>query len=945
MKNAITIIRAMLCLCLLASGTIFAQNPARISVKGLVIDSSSTTLPSATIMLLTPKDSALVSYGRTENDGQFEIKGVKRGTYLLKISYMGYLPYQQEFTPAEGAVTDLGKIQLKPIMKELYEVVVRTAKAPLSIKGDTVEYNAASFKVPPGSTVEDLLRKLPGMSVDQDGNIKAQGQDVKRVTVDGKQFFGGDTKMATKNLSAEAIKKVQVFNDKTEQAKATGIDDGKKEKTMNLELKDEFKKGGFGKVTAGIGDKERMEIKGNYNKFDQKNQFSLIGLGNNTNQVGMGFDDFQDFRGSQSFNWNDNADFGFGGGGRYYYFGGDESDEDLSIPVGGGRGQGLTDSYAAGLNYNYDTKKNKLSSSYYFNGKNQILDALSSRQNFLNNNASFGTTNNDNTRNQNYNHRVSFRLEKTLDTLNTLTIVGNGKLSKGDTRYNGFQQFFTGNSELTNQTTINNQTGFNSSAAAITGIFRHKFKKKGRTFAMSGGYNFTNSDGDATQVSLNEFFKITSTNDLLRNINQFNSTLSDRNQWKASLLYVEPFGKKFSSETFYNFSIRNSIVDRNVRNNESNLQIDSLTRYFENTISYNRIGTSLRYNYKGINISAGVAGQQFQLRGNFTQPKRTETIVNQTYFAWLGNVQGNLDLKNNRYMWFSYEPNVSEPSIKDLQPVVDNSNPLFIREGNPDLLPQIDHNFNLGGNYYNPGSFMNIYFGVNYNYHVNQIIYNQNIDSKTFKTTTKPMNITGGDNVGTYFGLGFPLKKTKATMNLNGNINASKNLTYINDILNNTNNLSYYAGVRLDLTPSDKFTFYGNANFGITNTKYSINTAQNQTIYNHRFGGEMNVKFPKDFFLNTRINYNVFINERFGFNQRQPIWNAAIYKQLGKSKKAEIRLTAYDILNRNLNISQFANQNSYSESRTETLARYFMLSFTYNMRGVKSQMRRSGGGW
>jgi Outer membrane protein beta-barrel family/Carboxypeptidase regulatory-like domain len=942
MKKAITIIRAM-CLCLLTSGSIFAQSPARISVKGLVIDSSSTTLPSATIMLLTPKDSALVSYGRTENDGQFEIKGVKRGTYLLKISYMGYLPYQQEFTPAEGAVTDLGKIQLKPIMKELYEVVIRTAKAPLSIKGDTVEYNAASFKVPPGSTVEDLLRKLPGMSVDQDGNIKAQGQDVKRVTVDGKQFFGGDTKMATKNLSAEAIKKVQVFNDKTEQAKATGIDDGKKEKTMNLELKDEFKKGGFGKVTAGIGDKERMEVKGNYNKFDQKNQFSLIGLGNNTNQVGMGFDDFQDFRGSQSFNWNDNADFGFGGGGRYYYFGGDEGDEDLTIPVGGGRGQGLTDSYAAGLNYNYDTKKNKLSSSYYFNGKNQILDALSSRQNFLENNTSFSTFNRDYTRNQNYNHRVSFRLEKTLDSLNTLTIVGNGKLSKGNTQYDGFQQFFRNNNELWNETKINNTPGFNSDAAALTAIFRHKFKKKGRIFALSGGYNYTNSDGDATQISLN--YPAINNTGRYDNIDQSNVTLGQKNQWKASVLYVEPLGKKFSSETFYNFSTSNSIVDRDVTNNESKKQNDTLTRYFENTISYNRIGTSLRYNYKGINISAGIAGQQFSLRGNFTQPKKPETIVDQTYFAWLGNVQGSLDLKNNRYMWFGYEPNVSEPSIKDLQPVVDNSNSLFIREGNPDLLPQIDHNFNVGGNYYNPGSFMNVYFGFNYNYHVNQIIYNQNIDSKTFKTTTKPSNITGGNNVGTYFGLGFPLKKTKATMNINGNINASKNLTYINDILNNTNNMNYSAGVRLDLTPSDKFTFYGNANFGITNTKYSINTAQNQTIYNHRFGGEMNVKFPKDFFLNTRFNYNVFLNERFGFNQRQPIWNAAIYKQLGKSKKAEIRLTANDILNRNLNISQFANQNSYSESRTETLARYFMLSFTYNMRGVKSQMRRSGGGW
>ena len=944
MKKAITI-WAMLGLCLFMYGGVFAQSTARISVKGIVMDSAKATLPSATIMLLTPKDSTLMSYGRTEVDGQFEIKGVKRASYLLKITYMGYLPYQQEFTPADGGVTDLGTIQLKPIMKELYEVVIRTAKAPLSIKGDTVEYNASSFKVPPGSTVEDLLRKLPGMSIDQDGNIKAQGQDVKRVTVDGKQFFGGDTKMATKNLAAEAIKKVQVFNDKTEQAKATGIDDGKKEKTMNLELKDEFKKGGFGKVTAGIGSQERAEIKGNYNKFDQKNQFSLIGLGNNTNQAGMGYDDFQDFRGSQSFNWNDNADFGFGGGGRYFYFSGDDGDEDLTIPVGGGRGQGFTDSYAAGLNYNYDTKKNKLSSSYYFNGKNQILDALSSRQNFLQNNTSFRTINDDATRNENYNHRVSFRLEKTIDSLNTITLVGNGKMSRGNTRFGGFQQFFVGDNEKTNQTTIDNATGFGSTAAALTGIYRHKFKKKGRIFAMSAGYNFTNSDGDATQISVNEFFRINSANDLLRNINQFNATTSDKNQYKSSLLFVEPIGKKFSTETFYNFSTRSSVVDRDVENRETNKQIDSLTRFFKNTISFNRVGTSLRYNYKGINISAGVAGQQFLLKGNFTQPNRPESIINQKYFTWLGNVQGNFDLENNKYMWMSYESNVSEPSIQDLQPVVDNSNPFFIREGNPDLLPQIDHTANLGGNYYNPGSFMNLYFGSNYTYHVNQIVYNQNIDQKTFKTKTKPTNITGGTSVGGYFGFGFPLVKTKATMNFNGSLNGGKGLTYINDVLNRTNSLSFYGGLRLDLTPSDKFTFFGNANFGITNTKYSINPEQNQTIFNNRFGGEMNVKFPKDFYFNTRFNYNVFLNERFGFNQKQPIWNASIYKQFGKSKKTEVRLTANDIFNRNLGISQYASQNFVSEQRTETLARYFMLSFTYNMRGVKSQMRKNNNGW
>jgi hypothetical protein len=938
MKKAITLL-----LGLFIAQMSFAQSPARISIKAVVQDTSAGPLGFATVMLLQPKDSALVSFGRSDENGLFELKGLKRQNYLLKITYVGMLPYQQDIIPADGALTDLGIIKIKPIQKELFEVVVKTAKAPLSIRGDTIEYNASSFKVPPGSTVEDLLRKLPGMSVDAEGNIKAQGQDVKRVTVDGKQFFGGDTKMATKNIAAEAIQKVQVFNDKTEQAKLTGIDDGKKEKTVNLELKEEFKKGGFGKVTAGIGDQERMEIKGNYNKFDKKNQFSLVGMGNNTNQTGMGFDDFQDFRGSQSFNWNDNADFGFGGQGRYISWGGDENDEDLSIPIGGGRGQGFTDSYASGLNYNYDTKKVKISSSYYYNGRFQTMEALASRENFLTNGSSFRTTNDDLTKNNAHNHRLSFRLENEIDSLNTFTFIGNGKYSKGNSNFNSVQQFFIGKTDRTSQTTIDNTNLFNSSAAALTGIYRHKFKKKGRSFALSSSYNFNNSDGEAVQTSINEFFRVTSTNDLLRNINQINETISDKNQFKASALYVEPLGKKWLLETFYNFSTRSNIVDRDVDNRETKLQIDSLTRFFDNAITFNRLGSSLRYNYKGINISGGLAGQQFLLKGLFQQPKQTDTNINQDYFAWVGNVSVNLDLKNNRYVWGSYTTNMSEPNIRDLQPVVDNSNPLFIREGNPNLLPSTEHSFYLGGNSYNPGSFVNLGLGVGYNYYENQIVYSQIIDNKTFKTTTKPENISGGTNFNVWSNFGFPLKKTKATMNLNANFNGGQNLTRINGVMNETDNKSYYINTRLDLTPNEKFTLYLNTNWGITNTKYSINTSQNQTIYNHRYNAEMNVKFPKDFYLNTRFNYNIFLNERFGFDQRQPIWNAAIYKQIGKSKKAEVRLTAYDIFNRNLGISQFASQNFVSERRTETLARYFMLSLTYNMRGVKNQMKR--GGW
>ena len=230
-----------------------AQTPARVSVRGQVTDTTGTALPEATVMLLVPRDSSLVQYGRSDEKGNFELRNVRRGSYLLKTSYSGFLPAQKTFTTADAAATELGTVRMKPIAKELMEVVVKTARAPLNIRGDTIEYNASQFKVPVGSTVEDLLRRLPGMEVDADGNIRSQGREVKRVLVDGKRFFGDDPKAATKNLDAAAIDKVQVFDSKSEQAQLTGVDDGKKEKTVNLALKEEFKKGGFGKATAGVG--------------------------------------------------------------------------------------------------------------------------------------------------------------------------------------------------------------------------------------------------------------------------------------------------------------------------------------------------------------------------------------------------------------------------------------------------------------------------------------------------------------------------------------------------------------------------------------------------------------------------------------------------------------------------------------------------------------------
>lgn len=934
-------------LCLLATG-LFAQNPAstgRFSIQGRAVDTSAVGLPGSSVLLLEPADSSLVNFTRTGENGAFQFKNLKRKAYLLKITYVGYIPFGREIMPPENALLDLGAIPLKPITKELFEVVIRTAKAPLSIRGDTIEYNATTFKVPPGSTVEDLLRKLPGVQVDANGNIKAQGQDVKRLTVDGKTFFGADPKMATKNLQAEAISKVQVFNDQSEKAKLTGVDDGSKQKTMNLELKDEYKKGGFGKVTAsggsavpapGAGKGSRGEVKANYNKFDTKRQFSLIGLVNNTNQQGMSWDDYQDFRGSNAFTGGADADFGFSGG--YSYWSGEDEDN-LGVPVDGSRGRGFSNNAALGANYNYDTKKNKFSSSYYYSQTRLQLDATRTQQNFFEGGS---LVNNEQSNQVTFNgaHRVTLRYERQIDSLQTLVMVSNSRMGVGNNTLNSLTNVLQNGQTPTSRTAINNTGRIDNFGTVNTLIYRLKFKKKGRLFAASATYQLNTSDGTADLNSDNEFFQSTTVNAFLRAIRQRQFSETQRSQYKASLQYIEPLSKRFFWESFYNFSLRNDELDRDSYNRQETAQTrnDTLSRYYRNNYLYNRLGTSVRYSYKGLNMSVGGAYQQFVLDGRYASDETVVPLnrIQRTFATFVPNFALNYDLKNNRYLSGNYSMGVQVPSSRDLQPVIDISNPLFISEGNPDLLPSLSHNLYVSYYMFNPASFVNLYGNINYSYNVNQIVYGRTIDPSTGITRTRPENITGGQNTGAYVSGGFPLKKTKATLNMDISGNLSRSLTPINGVLYHTRSNNVGINPRLELTPSDKFTFYANAGWNVGYTRYDLMASQNQRITNTNYGATATGKLPGDLYVTTNLNYAIYRNPTFGFDQEIPIWNASMFKILGKAKKAEIRLSAYDLLNRNLGISQSASLNFVSREQVQTLARYFLLSFTYNMRGVSS---------
>jgi len=930
---------------LLAAITFASHAQSKLTIRGVVKDTTNIPLDYTSVLLLSPKDSALVAYTLTNKDGEYQFKNVEKQPLLIKATYMGYLPIQKELVLPETGDLEVDEIQLMPILQELYEVVVKAAKAPLMMRGDTLEYDASKFKVPPGATLEELLRKLPGIEIDKDGNIVAQGQQVQKVTVDGRRFFGGNTKMATQNLNAESISKLQLYDDKSEQSKLTGVEDGVKEKTLNVELKEEAKKGGFGKLSAAGGTDGRWSSNASFNKFDKVNQFSIIGYGNNINQSGLSWDDLQEFKGSSAFQFGDTGDFGFNGSGgmNYISFSGGSNDESFEIPFNN-LNSGYSNNQAIGINYNYLKDKKDFSSNYFYSRSDQTIESFNSRTNFLQDNTSFTSTDQSLQNNMAGHHRVNLRFQNELDSANTITINAKGRLSSLTTALASHQELIRSSTEQS-QMDRNNQSDKWSGAFQGTAIYRHKFKKNGRNFAASISDTYSKADQNGIQKSVVDLMNSTDPNTYFRNLDQLNQALNGSNQIKSSLLFVEPIKKIFFWETFYNFSQSKSETNRKVFDVEASdtqeLNPD-LSRFFDNTITYNRFGSSIRYANKGSNLSVGLAASNYRLNGQFSVVEASEILgrVDKNYLNFTPNVSYYKTMKGNKRINASYAMGVTPPNIADLQPFKDISNPLYIREGNPDLQPEVSHSFNTGYDMYDPATFINLRFSFNSTFYQNQVVQNQTIDPETFVTTYKAGNVSGGQRYYPYLGFGFPIVKTKATAYLSANPSYSKSLSLINSIETETQTYSNNFGVNLNLTPLEWLSLYTGSSFRLSKTKYEQNPSQNQDIINWSAYSNVNIKFPKDFYLDVKFNYSRYENESFGFDQKVPILNAFVYKLLGEAKKWEVRLSAYDIFKQNQTISQFAGQNYVSTGRIETLSRYFLLGVTYNMRGVEVKKYR-----
>ena len=916
-------------------------------ITGIVQDTTGETLLGSTILLLD-QDSVFVDFSRSELDGSFEFKKVAPGPYIVKITFVGFIPEHIPVNISSRDV-DIGTIELKEIATELMEVVIRAARAPIKMRGDTIEYDATTFKVPEGSTVEDLLKKLPGIQVDQDGDIIADGQNVTEVTVDGKKFFGGDPKAATKNLQAEGISKVQVYDNKSEEEEITGQSNGNQDKTLNLELKEDYKSGAFGKVTGGYGTESRAELKGNYNRFNDKIQFSLIGVGNNTGRNGLSWDDYSGFLGSQAFSFGDDGIYGFGSGGGFqvFRFGGEEDNLESSLRnvFFSGNQAGLPENYNGGTNFNYEHEGTKLNAYYFINRKGLDVTRTTDRETFLENgnvleeNSSISET-------TALGHRAEVTWEQEIDSFHTIIVktqfaaVDNEGVFFGD----GISRF-EGNDFNTNTNDFENDNNTNGHLINSRVLLRKKWKSnKRRRLGFNTSYQFSSLDEAQTQRSVNEFFDelgLTSRQALDQNYDN----IATKNLVRINGLYVEPLSEKFTLNTFYNFSNRQEDGDREVLDVADNTEAVNtfLTRNYDNDITLNRVGTSINYSHAGVNVSVGAAFQNFQLQGLFegVEGSGISGVVDRSYTNVIPNVTVNFSPIRNSYFNISYTVNANEPSIRNLQPIIDNSNPLILREGNPDLDPEIAHNFNAYFSFSRPLSGFRVYLSGGHSFYRDQIITDETID-ENFVRFVRPINFDGGSNSNIYTGVNFPLVTNKWTLNVGLSSFINDTNTFVNDVLNETQTVNYTPTVRMNITPGDKLAVYLNASFGISDTEYNVNTSLNQTTRNFRYGAEFNTDLILGLKLNSDFTLSTFNNDRLALDQEVPILNLSIYKQFLKGNRGEVRVSLYDAFNQNVSINQFASNFFFSQSRTVTLARYGLLSFTYNIKGLKSGIKKDG---
>ncbi|MBI5914743.1 MAG: TonB-dependent receptor [Bacteroidetes bacterium] len=909
---------------LFLSSLISAQKA--VDVSGLVTDSTNTGLLAATVVLMEKKDSTLSAFGITEADGRFLMKKITPGNYLLQVSYVGYETHWQPLSIAAGnEKMDVGQVTLSPASATLNEVEVTADRVPLRMQGDTLEYNAAAFKTQPGAVVEDLLKKLPGVEVQADGTIKAQGETVQNVFVDGKEFFGNDPQVATKNLPADAVDKVQVYDKKSEMAEFTGIEDGRDSKTINLALKEGHKQGYFGNATAGGGTDERYQGRFNLNRFSKNSQLSGIGMANNNNQAGFSFNDYMQFMGGLGSMMG-----GGGGGSRSVRMSFDLGQ--TGIPLEGGQVDGIMTTWAGGVNFNRDFgKKTELQSSYFLSKIQNDIERSTQRQNLLGD-QSFLSTEDENTHTESFNHRLNLTLKHEIDSFQDLSL--RSSLALSDARYNsdGTSQTFDVHGILENENVRNYRSDGQRLDLTNTATYRRRFGKKGRAFVADSSFNFGQNTQDGHLNSETSFYQTDTTRIPL---DQRQNMTDDAMSYSLGASYTEPLGKaKYleinASRQNYTNETSKDFYDIGPGGEELN---NDLSNHFDRGYLYDRAGLNLMVNRKKWNLTGGSAVQRSSLEG---QQRGEAEALKKQFTRLLPSLFFNHEPGIGRNFSFEYQTNLREPSPEQLQPLVDNSDPLNLYVGNPDLKPEYAHQLSAHFMRFDQFTFTSFFANISAEYVKDRITNASSVDS-LFRRTVRPVNVKNDRSLRGFVDFSTPLRPLKTTVRLNLSSSWNHGILFVNDLENSTDRITNGVDLSFSNRKKEKVDATIGARLSHNRTTYSESEALNQTYLNRRYYAEATVYPNKKWEFGSKFRYTVYSDENFGGEQVVPLWEASLSRYLLKNNRGKLTLSAFDILNKNLGVRRNSELNYLEQQRINTLQRYVMLTFAYSIQGFGGQ--------
>jgi len=906
---------------MLCSFALTAQSQIRRGIIGnITTEGSNEPIPQANIRILQQSDSTFVTGKASDSDGDFSIP-VNNGSYIVQISYIGYNDiYRNVVVSSATPLARLGTLEMTTDNILLSETVV-TAKAPeIVVKGDTLEYNADSYKVTESAVVEDLLKKMPGVEIDSEGNITVNGKSISKILVDGEEFFSNDPKVASKNLPAKMVDKLQVLERRTEMAQMTGFDDGEEENVINLTVRPGMKEGLFGNGFAGYGSKDRYEANGMVNYMKNNDQYTLIGGTNNSNNAG-----FSDLG---------TAMFGSmgGRGGR-----------------GGGFGSrdGITTSANIGSNFSKEfTKKFKLGGNVrYGYGDTEVISDV-----FTQNILSAGNTlesESNRTNNISQNFHVDLRMEWKPDTSTTIifrpdfSFYNNSRNESGN--YNTIREM-TGDTINLGESTYMSEGNGNDIGGRLD--VSRELGKKGRVLSAQLSGNIGNSENNGSSESSTKFFSDTRPSDI---IDQRFTNKNDNSSWRGYLSYVEPIGDNNFIQLAYQYRENFSESDRDTRSQDANGNYTVLDSAYSKRLENNFIRQELELNFRSVRekydymVGFSMQPSSSQSKTFIGSEMKDETVQDVVNYAPMA--QFNYRWSRTHNIRIRYFGNTDQPSVTQLSPVIDISDPLNISFGNPDLKPSFEHRLNVNYRFSNPEKASSFNAFANAGYLTNDVVSLTATNTETGRKVRTYENIAGNWNANGRVMFNVPLKNIKFSVfsmsflsynhsnGFTGTFNQTGDVITLENIkITPEKNLSQRmnVGETLGLNyRSDPFDFAIRGNLSYNKVRNSLEGQQNQEFLNYGGNASTAIYLPWDLTIESDINYSTNSGYADGFQQNEWLWNASIQKTLFKEKNGTIRFKIYDILQQRSNINRSVTSNYIRDTTTNTLTSYFMVHFVY----------------